>query len=302
MFSVIVPTLNAAPDWRRFAAALRACVPPDRVLIVDSESTDGTPELSRAAGFRVLTVARRDFNHGGTQQWATQFTGEPEILVFLTQDAVLADRDAVGKLLAAFEDPRVGAAYGRQLPRPEAGVIEAHARQFNYGASSDVRDFASRERLGFKTIFISNSFAAYRTSALMGVGGFPADVIFGEDTVAAGRLLLSGYKVAYVAEACVYHSHAYSWIQEFHRYFDVGVLHSRESWLLDQFGRTNGEGKRFVLSELKYLLDRDVRQIPSSLVRTALKLLGYRLGRMEARLAPELKRRLSANSHFWVTN
>jgi rhamnosyltransferase len=300
LHSVIVPTLNAASDWPRFAPALLACVPPERVLIVDSESTDGTPELARAAGFGFVSIARRDFNHGGTRQWATQFAGDAEFLVFLTQDAVLADSDAVAKLLAAFQDPAVAAAYGRQLPRPEAGAIEAHARHFNYSAYSDVRDLTGRERLGIKAIFISNSFAAYRRSALMEVGGFPSDVIFGEDTVTAGRLLLSGYKVAYVAEACAYHSHAYTCAQEFRRYFDIGILHSRESWLLDQFGTTNGEGKRFVLSEFRYLLDRDARQIPSAIVRTALKLLGYRLGRLEAQVAPRLKRRLSALSSFWV--
>jgi rhamnosyltransferase len=299
--SVIVPTLNAASDWPRFAPALLACVPPERVLIVDSESTDGTPVLARAAGFGFVGIARRDFNHGGTRQWAIQFAGDAEILIFLTQDAVLADPHAVAKLLAAFRDPAVAAAYGRQLPRPGAGAIEAHARQFNYPESSDVRDLTSCERLGIKAIFISNSFAAYRRSALMKVGGFSPHVIFGEDTVMAGQFLLSGYRVAYVAEACAYHSHAYSWTQEFRRYFDIGVLHSRESWLLHRFGKANGEGKRFAISELKYLLDHDAPQIPSATVRTGLKFLGYRLGKMEAYLAPKLKRLLSAHSSFWTT-
>ena len=46
---VVVPTMNAAADWDRFAPALLACVAPERVLIVDSSSTDGTQELARAA-------------------------------------------------------------------------------------------------------------------------------------------------------------------------------------------------------------------------------------------------------------
>jgi rhamnosyltransferase len=222
-----------------------------------------------------------------------------EILVYMTQDAVLVGPDEIKKLLAAFNDARVAAAYGRQLPRVEARAIEAHARGFNYPATSDIRDLVSRDRLGFKAIFISNSFAAYRRSALMEVGGFPSDVIFGEDTITAANLLLAGYKVAYVAEACVHHSHAYTWMQELERYFDIGVLHSRERWLLDEFGGASGEGKRFVLSELKYLVQRDPWQIPSALVRTWLKLLGYRLGRMEERLTPELKRLLSMHPGFW---
>jgi rhamnosyltransferase len=180
-----------------------------------------------------------------------------------------------------------------------AGPMEAHARYFNYSSQSSLRDLDDRKRFGFKTIFISNSFAAYRREALMAVGGFPRDVIFGEDTITAARLLLSGWKIAYVAEAKVYHSHSYTWIQDFKRYFDIGVLHVRESWLLSEFGGTGGEGSRFVRSELNYLWPRYWWLIPSASIRTALKLTGYRLGRIERRLSLRLKRRLSMHHRFW---
>jgi rhamnosyltransferase len=222
-----------------------------------------------------------------------------EILVYLTQDAVLASPDAIKIMLAAFDDPLVAAACGRQLPRPEAGAIEAHARTFNYPTSSEIRSLTSRDRLGIKAVFLSNSFAAYRRSALLEVGGFPRDVIFGEDTVVAGKLLLSGFKVAYVAEACVYHSHSYTGVQEFRRYFDIGVLHSREHWLIDEFGNATGEGKHFVVSQLKYLRDTDLWQIPSALARIGVKLLGYRLGQIEVHLPLTIKLRLSMHPGFW---
>lgn len=296
---VIVPTLNAAADWPRFAPVLLSCVDPQQVLIVDSQSTDGTLDLAAQEGFQVVSIERKTFNHGGTRQLAAELLPDAEIVAYMTQDAVLVDVNSMAKLLAAFDDVAVAAAYGRQLPRPEAGPIEAHARAFNYPATPDVRDLASRERLGFKAIFLSNSFAAYRRSALSSVGGFPTDTIFGEDTVTAAKLLRAGHKIAYVAEACVYHSHPQSGIQDFKRYFDIGVLHSRQRWLLEEFGRTGGEGKRFVLSELKYLRERAPGQIPSALVRTGLKVVGYRLGMMEARLAPKIKRALSMHPRFW---
>jgi len=299
MLRVIVPTLNAAADWPQFAPALLACVRPDQVLLIDSESTDGTVELASKAGFGVCSIARTEFNHGGTRQRAAEMLPDEDILVYLTQDAVLAGSNELKKLIAAFDDPQVMAAYGRQVPRPGACAIEAHARDFNYPAVSRLQELTSRRRLGLKTIFMSNSFAAYRRSALMGVGGFPSNVIFGEDTITAANLILAGYKVAYVAEACVYHSHSYTWIQEFKRYFDIGVLHSRERWLLDEFGGANGEGRRFFLSELRYLLQRDQWSIPSALVRTGFKLLGYRLGRRENWLSLDLKRLMSMSPRFW---
>jgi rhamnosyltransferase len=300
MLKVIVPTLNAAKDWPLFAPALLACVRPEQVLILDSESTDGTADLAHTAGFQVYTVVRAQFNHGGTRQFAADALANVEILVYMTQDAVLAGPTALANLVAAFTDPQVGAACGRQLPRPQAGAIEAHARGFNYPATSEVRTLASRTQLGIKAVFLSNSFAAYRRSAMMQVGGFDTNVIFGEDTLTAARLLLAGYKIAYVAEACAYHSHPYTRVQEFKRYFDIGVLHSREHWLLDEFGQASGEGKRFVLSELRYLRKNDPWQIPSALMRTGIKFLAYRLGRMEARLSPRIKRQLSMNSKFWT--
>jgi rhamnosyltransferase len=268
-------------------------------MIMDSSSTDGTAELAYAEGFRVYSVPVTEFNHGGTRQLAVDLLPEAEVLVFLTQDALLKSRESIAALLKAFEDPGVGAAYGRQLPRMDAEPIGAHARLFNYPERSGIRALNSRRDMGLKTIFISNSFAAYRRTALLGVGGFPNGVIFGEDTITAARLLLGSWKIAYVAEAQVYHSHSYTWMQDFKRYFDIGVLHARESWLLKEFGSAGGEGGRFVRSELNYLWPRHWRLIPSALIRTVLKLLGYRLGRIEKKLSLGWKRRLSMHRGFW---
>lgn len=299
--AVIIPTLNASSGWPRFVEALKEQeVPPSRVLVVDSSSDDSTPELARREGFRVLEIQRKDFDHGGTRQRAADLESDAEIVVFLTQDAVFADSNGLQSLISKFDDPSIGAAFGRQLPRPEAGPIERHARLFNYPEKSGVRALQDREVLGFKAIFISNSFAAYRCSALSAIGGFPGNTIFGEDTVVAARLLLAGCKIAYAADAPIYHSHPYTWAQQFRRYFDIGVLHSRESWLLKEFGQTGAEGKRFVCSELRYIWPRHALLIPSVMAHTAAKFIGYRLGRIEAQLKPQLKCHLSMHRSYWL--
>lgn len=300
MFKVIVPTRNAAHNWPLFISALLACARPDQVLIIDSESTDGTALLAQRAGFQVCSISQARFNHGGTRQMGADMLPNSELLVYLTQDSVLTGSRSLANLLACFADPQVGAAYGRQLPRPEAGVIEAHARTFNYPAVSEIRSLGSRVELGIRAAFMSNALAAYRHSALLKVGGFPRNVIFGEDTITAARMLLAGYKIAYVAESCAYHSHSYSWIQEFKRYFDIGVLHTREEWLLEEFGKASREGKRFVISELRFVQRREPWKIPSVLFRTGIKLLGYRMGRMESIFPPQIKSGLSMHPKFWA--
>jgi rhamnosyltransferase len=300
-WSIIVPTLNAEKDWAAFSSALLTCAQPDQILILDSSSSDRTVELARTAGFSTHSISRTEFNHGGTRQLAAELSSEAELLIYMTQDAVLSEPDSLKNLLKAFDDPSVAAAYGRQLPRPGAGAMEAHLRIFNYPSRSSLRSQETIMQFGLKTIFISNSFAAYRRAALMEIGGFPANVIFGEDTITAARLILSGYKIAYVAEACVYHSHSYMVIEDFKRYFDIGVLHDRESWLQDHFGKAGGEGKRYLVSELRYMWANDPWRIPLSLAHIMAKYAGYKLGRHEEWLPLAIKRKLSMHPRFWAS-
>jgi rhamnosyltransferase len=279
-FTVCIPTLNAADQWNEFVKALRfQSMQPQRVIVIDSESTDGTAELARLEGFTVVSIARKEFRHGATRQLAVEMAQDSEILVYLTQDALLANSDALAALLRPFSDASIGAAYGRQLPRKGAGPIEAHARHFNYPASSSVRALDNARTLGFKSIFFSNSFGAYRYSALAAVRGFPSYIDFGEDTVVAARMLLAGWRIAYAGDAEVYHSHNYTFREEFRRYVSVGELHAAQPELLREFGGTSGEGLRFMKSEISVLAKEAPFEIPSSVIRSACKFLGYRLGR-----------------------
>lgn len=298
--ALIVPTLNGGGIWQEWLRAFeKQSCSLARLLVVDSESTDDTRSAARRSGFDVRVVTRASFSHGGTRQIAAEWCGDAEVIIFMTQDAVLADGDSLSRLIGAFDSLHVGMAYGRQLPRRDASSIEAHGRLFSYPHTDRVVDERDIENLGIKAAFASNSFAAYRVAALREVGGFPKDVILGEDTVVAARMLLRGWSIAYCADATVFHSHNYSVLQEFRRYFDIGVLHSRESWLLQEFGSPGGEGLRFVLSELRYLGRHAPWRIPEAFLRTMCKLLGYRIGRLEGFFPQPVKRALSMHKHYW---
>ena len=153
--------------------------------------------------------------------------------------------------------------------------------------------------LGIRTAFVSNSFAAYRRSALEAVGGFPSRCIVSEDTFVATRMLLAGWKIAYRADAKVYHSHCYNYAQEFQRYFDIGVFHAREPWVMKNLGGAEGEGRRFWSSEMRFLVNRAPHLILSACLRTVIKYLGFRVGLSEKYLPLPLKRRLSMQESFW---
>lgn len=227
------------------------------------------------------------------------FFPDADIVIFLTQDAVLADSLAVKNIIKAFDDSQVGVAYGRQLPRPAAGIIESHARLFNYSDESSLRSLQDKHRLGIKAAFTSNSFAAYRVSALMDVGGFPSNTIVSEDMYVAAKMLINGWKVAYCSDAKVFHSHDYNLTQEFQRYFDIGVFNAKEPWIRDEFGNAESEGGKFVKSEMKVLLSSNPLMIPEALFRTFLKLLGYKLGLKESLIPKAIKCFLSAQKGYW---
>ncbi|MDH4033808.1 MAG: glycosyltransferase family 2 protein, partial [candidate division Zixibacteria bacterium] len=267
--ALVVPTLNAGNGFVEWLAVLKKqTVRPQRLLLIDSASTDSTVEMAADSGFEIKSIDRRDFNHGGTRQLAVAELSDSELIIFMTQDALLASPDALEVLLKGMRDPRVGAAYGRQLPRRRSSSIEAHARLFNYPTDSHVRDRSDISRFGIKASFLSNSFAVWRRSALVEIGGFPTCLIQNEDAWAASKLIQAGWKIAYCSAATVHHSHGYGFMQEFRRYFDIGVFHADQRWIRDSFGHAGGEGLRFVRSEIKHLLRTNPALIPSALVRT----------------------------------
>ncbi len=297
---IVIPTYNAESYWPELSASLALQgIPPDQILIIDSSSKDETRSLATQSGYRVVCISQKDFSHGATRQMACEYFPVAELLVFMTQDAIPHGDDSIKRLCQALDDPFVGAAYGRQAPRMEANAIERHARLFNYPEQSQVKTFESRHVMGIKTAFCSNSFAIYRCSALKAIGGFPTDVILAEDSVVAARLLMSGWKVTYQADAVAVHSHPIRLRQEFSRYFDTGVHHAREDWLQKTFGEAKTEGKLFLKSELQYLGAHAPHFIPLALFRTMNKLIGYRLGKLQQYLPFAISRRLSGHPHFW---
>lgn len=277
--SIIVPTYNAGAEFKNFAEMImKQTANIKQVLVIDSSSTDATVDIAKSFGFDVEVIAKSDFGHGKTRQYALEKINT-EIAVFLTQDALLYDEFAVKKLVNCLtSDDKIAAAYGRQIPYQNTGVLGTFARLYNYPEFSKINTFADRKVKGIKTAFLSDSFAAYKKSLLMQIGGFP-DVNFGEDTFVAAKLLMNGYKTAYCAEAKVYHSHDYSLYQEYVRNKEIGKFHRQEIWLLDIFGKAEGEGLKFVISEAKYLIKNGkFYYLPIAFIHNLVKYLGYKVG------------------------
>ena len=131
------------------------------------------------------------------------------------------------------------------------------------------------------------------------MGGVASHVVLGEDMQLVARLLRAGHAVAYRSSATVYHSHNYSLVNEFSRYFDTGVFHSSQKEMLQVFGSAGKEGFKYVKSEIKFLLQRNPWLIPEALMRNALKVLAFRLGRLHTSLPRAMSRSLSMHKGYW---
>jgi len=299
--AVILPTWNSERFFDLFPGPLlQQGIRPNQVLIIDSASNDNTVARARSFGFQVHEIPRLEFNHGGTRALAATLVPWAEFLVYTTHDAIMASPDTIGILVGAFDDTRIGAAYARQLPHCDADPFARHACAFNYPAHSLVKDYETRKTLGFKTIFHSNVLAAYRRTALEAIGSFPHDVITHEDAYVAAKMMLSGWKTAYIAEATVYHSHNQTLRQIFQRHFDAGVLYGRERWMREKYGEPGEDGMRFVRSEIEWFWKENPLLIPKVFMRTAAKYLGYNLGQREAMFSNRLKLHMGAFHDFWV--
>lgn len=252
--AVVIPACNAGSGFAELLAEIsQQTIQPAYKLVVDSASEDSTVELAVQAGWNVLPIAREAFSHGGTRQQAVDAVlarnSSIEIIVFLTQDVRMPQRDSIEQLVMALGQKNIGAAYGRQLPHDGASVYAAVEREFNYPPQGRTKSMDSVGELGIKTAFLSDSFAAYRVSALKKIGGFPVIDIC-EDMFAAGKMLLAGFSIAYVAEAEVRHSHEPSLRAIWQRYRAMGRFQKANPWLRENFGKADGEGMRLLRYQL----------------------------------------------------
>jgi glycosyltransferase involved in cell wall biosynthesis len=109
--SVIIPTRNEAAALKHVLADLPADVVSE-VLVVDSSSTDGTPEVAAQMGARVIAEPRRGYGQACLTGIAN--ANAPDVLVFLDGD--YSDRPSeLPRLLAPIAEGRADITIGSRL-------------------------------------------------------------------------------------------------------------------------------------------------------------------------------------------
>lgn len=300
MISVVIPTYNAARHLPALLDRLAGQTMPHELIVIDSSSKDGTPEMLRRRGIPFSSIPTASFNHGGTRNLGLRRASH-DVVVFLTQDALPANDYTLERIVTMLtSDDLIAMAYGRQLPYPGARIFGEFARLHLYPAQSRVKTRADIPELGIRTPSCSNSFAAYRKADLLALGGFPERTIMGEDVIVAAQFILQDRGVAYCAEAEVYHSHDYTVGEELRRYFDIGVFHDEQA-IMREFSGAEAQGIRYLLDETTHLIQRRKSHlIPAQFVRVVAKYVGYRAGRMHRNLPSGWRQFLSMSKNYWT--
>jgi glycosyltransferase involved in cell wall biosynthesis len=130
--SIVIPTHNEAQSIGRVLADLPAGMVTE-VLVVDSNSTDGTPEIASKMGARVLHEPRRGYGRACLTGLAG--ASSPDIVVFLDGD--YSDRPAeLPILLAPIIDGRADITLGSRLGEQSIpGALPWHAAFGNHLAA-----------------------------------------------------------------------------------------------------------------------------------------------------------------------
>lgn len=276
------------------------CLPPfissplkPRILVVNSSSEDGTVELAAHMGVETLIIPRAQFNHGTTREMARKLIGT-DVVVMMTPDAYAVDEHVLEKLVAPLLEKKASVSYARQIPHRGADFLESFSRAFNYPNHVEQRSLKDLPRLGLYTFFCSNACAAYLTKALDEIGGFE-QVLFGEDTAAVAKLLRKGHCLYYAADAVVHHSHSYSLWQEFKRHFDIGLARKSYYHLFEGAGTDTKRGLEYA----RKLIAQS--KSPYIYLHLFAKWCGYQIGQRSLNAPDWLKRQLSSQDFYWVS-
>jgi rhamnosyltransferase len=281
--SAVVPVLNGGALFGDLCRALERAreVHDVEVIIVDSGSTDGSPETAERAGFRVHRIPQAEFDHGRTRNLGVQLsTGS--VICFLTQDVLPCTPDWPVRFATALEDRSVAGVYGRQVPR-DATTMEMFFVALNYPETPlrfDPQPAGHQPRPG--RVLFSNAFSALRRDVALSVP-FLNGIGFSEDQVWAHHALTAGYSIVYEPAAEALHAHHYSLRTLFQRTFSVG--RALRAHHIDG-GASFTESVRFLTSEVSYFVRQGhTPRLPKLLAYEFTRWAGFHVGRSWGGLA-----------------
>lgn len=203
--SIVIRTLNEA----RYLDNLLSMIGRQTVsgldvetVVIDSGSTDATVEIARQRGAKITTISKADFSFGRSLNRGCDFaTGD--VFVFISGHCIPVNEDWLQTLCQPLIDGAASYSYGRQIGDDDSNYSERRIFAKYFPETSAI------PQAGF---FCNNANSALLRS-VWEKHPFDEELTGLEDMELGKRLVLAKHKLAYVAEATVFHHHQETWAQ-----------------------------------------------------------------------------------------
>lgn len=242
--SLVVRTLNEArylPELLAMVARQQTGGIEVETVVVDSGSTDGSTEIARRAGCKLMHIRRHEFSFGRSLNIGCE-AATGDLLVFVSGHCIPTDEHWLRQLCAPLIEGSAHYTYGRQIGGPTSRFSECRIFEKYYPAVSAV------PQEGF---FCNNANAAL-PKAVWQQFRFDEELTGLEDMELAKRMVDAGRRIGYIAEACVTHHHDETWPQVRRRFEREAIALQK---IMPQFHVGLADTARYILRSVL----RDVR-------------------------------------------
>lgn len=201
--SIIIRTLNESKYLDELLSSIEEQKMDEfdiEVVLVDSGSTDNTLNIAKSHNCKTVHITRQEFSFGLSLNRGCD-KAKGEMLIMISGHCVPVGNQWLQKLCQPLIDNKAVYSYGRQIGGPDSYYSECRIFNKYYPEISQI------PQEGF---YCNNANSAIKRTA-WDKFKFDEGLTGLEDMELAKRLVKNGEKIAYSAEANVYHYHDESW-------------------------------------------------------------------------------------------
>lgn len=248
----------------------------NEIKYILTESKDKTEELLKEHKLNYKKIKKSEFSHSLVRENAAK-ESKADIIVFITQDIVIENKDWLEKLVSPIINNEADACYSRQITK--YNNIEKYTREKNYPKESFIRTKKDIEEHGLRTFFFSDATSAINAKIFKKLNYYDGNNLpISEDMYIAYKLIMNDYRIKYCADSVVYHSHNFKLKELYDRYKLTGKFFKEYSYI-DNYG-TNKSGGGLAKYILKRALkDFNIKVLFRFIPDMAARYLGMRAGK-----------------------